>query len=331
MVNISDVARAAGVSKATVSYVLSNDPRITEQTAEKVRKAIDELGYTVNHAARALSVKKTMTLGILSPAYHGSYLSALFGLHMYLLSEQAAKFGYDTLSICSDSGDQALNKAWASKKVDGFILMDVCDDDPRMKMAASLGAPTVVFGTPHDTYGLDSVDSDYAKASQRTIEYLASEGHTEIILLLWSKNIFQRKLGFALRFHDAIVEQARAHGIVVHTVSPEDDDSDPSVTIEAALRNHPNATAMVIHNESATIVASQTFNDLGIRVPNDLRVITLFPKQLFTSMRIPFISIDIDISTLAKTAIMLLLSRIANPDAPMTRQNYDFPMSLKYQ
>ena len=50
MVTISDVAHAAGVSKATVSYVLSGDPRITQATTLKVQHAIDELGYTVNHA-----------------------------------------------------------------------------------------------------------------------------------------------------------------------------------------------------------------------------------------------------------------------------------------
>lgn len=79
MVTISDVAHAAGVSKATVSYVLSGDPRITQATTLKVQHAIDELGYTVNHAARALSVRKTKTIGVVSPAFHGNYLSALFG------------------------------------------------------------------------------------------------------------------------------------------------------------------------------------------------------------------------------------------------------------
>ena len=99
MVTISDVAHAAGVSKATVSYVLSGDPRITQATTLKVQHAIDELGYTVNHAARALSVRKTKTIGVVSPAFHGNYLSALFGLYVYLLSEEATKKGYDTLLI----------------------------------------------------------------------------------------------------------------------------------------------------------------------------------------------------------------------------------------
>ena len=104
MVTISDVAHAAGVSKATVSYVLSGDPRITQATTLKVQHAIDELGYTVNHAARALSVRKTKTIGVVSPAFHGNYLSALFGLYVYLLSEEATKRGYDTLLIGENDG-----------------------------------------------------------------------------------------------------------------------------------------------------------------------------------------------------------------------------------
>lgn len=329
MVTISDVARAAGVSKATVSYVLSDDPRITEQTALKVRQAIDDLGYTVNHAARALSVKKTMTMGIVSPAYHGSYLSALFGLHVYLLSEQAAKYGYDTLFVANDESNEALKRAWASRKVDGFILMDVSDDDPRMKLAAKLKAPTVAFGAPLDSFGLDTVDADYAAEARSIVNCLADEGHREVNLLLWSRSIFHKRLGFAMRFYEAIVKAARDRGLTLHVASPEDDESDPSDAIRHALREHPKADAMVLHNESATIVAPQVFADLGLHVPHDLRIVTVFPKQLRESLKIPFDAVETDVLKLAETAVQLLMSRIANPDAPAVHQNFDFSDSLK--
>ncbi|ADH00770.1 LacI family transcriptional regulator [Bifidobacterium longum] len=326
MVNISDVARAAGVSKATVSYVLSNDPRITEQTAKKVRKAVDDLGYTVNHAARALSAKETKTFGIVSPAVHGTYLSALFGLHVYLLSEHAARYGYDTLFIGSDDGAEAMRKAWASRKVDGFILMDVCDDDPRMRIAAKMGMPTVAFGSPKDSFGLDMVDSDFVKEAKSIIEFLVAEGHRETILVLWSQLIFKRRMGFALRFYDAIMESARNNDMTVHVVSPDDDDSDPSRIIEQSLESYPNTTAMVLHNEPATIVAPQTFAQKGITVPDDLRVITVFPKQLGTPMKIPFASVQTDVGELTKAVIQLLMSRVANRDAPMEKLFFDFPL-----
>ncbi|NMM97774.1 LacI family DNA-binding transcriptional regulator [Bifidobacterium olomucense] len=329
MVNISDVARAAGVSKATVSYVLSNDPRITEQTANKVRKAVKELGYTVNHAARALSANETKTFGIVSPAYHSNYLSALFGLHVYLMSECAAQYGYDTLFIGNDDGAEAMLKAWNSRKVDGFILMDVRDDDPRMRIAAKMNMPTVVFGSPKDSFGLDVVDSDFVKESAKIINFLASENHAEITLVLWSKQIFKRHMGFALRFYDAMTAIADRHGLVVHTVSPDDDNAGPTQIIEQALDTYPQSTAMVIHNEPATIVGPQTFAQLDIRVPDDLRVVTLFPKQLTTTMKIPFATVQTDVNQLAQTAIQLLMSRVANRDAPKAEVLFDFPLVIE--
>ncbi|PWG62179.1 LacI family DNA-binding transcriptional regulator [Bifidobacterium callitrichidarum] len=328
MVNISDVARAAGVSKATVSYVLSNDPRITQQTAEKVRKAVRELGYTVNHAARALSANETKTFGIVSPASHSNYLSALFGLHVYLMGECAARCGYDTLFIGSDGAD-AMRKAWTSKKVDGFILMDVCDDDPRMHLAVDMNIPTVVFGSPKDSFGLDVVDSDFNKEANRIIEFLDEEQHREITLILWSKQIFKRQLGFALRFYDDIMAAARRKSIDVHVISPDDDDADPAQIIEQALNAYSKATAMVIYNEPATIVAPQTFAKIGVKVPEDLRVMTVFPKQLTLSMKIPFASVQTDIRQLAQTAIQLLMSRVANRDAPMANVLFDFPLVVE--
>ena len=164
MVTISDVAHAAGVSKATVSYVLSGDPRITQATTLKVQHAIDELGYTVNHAARALSVRKTKTIGVVSPAFHGNYLSALFGLYVYLLSEEATKRGYDTLLIGENDGFEAMHEAWSSKKVDGFILMDVKDEDPRVSYAAKEHIPTVAFGSP-----FSAVRPDIAQLSEAAV------------------------------------------------------------------------------------------------------------------------------------------------------------------
>lgn len=328
MVNISDVARAAGVSKATVSYVLSGDSRITEQTADKVRKAVKELGYTVNHAARALSANETKTFGIVSPASHSNYLSALFGLHVFLIGECAAQCGYDTLFIGGDGVD-AMRRAWASKKVDGFILMDVRDDDARMRLAVDEHMPTVVFGSPADSFGLDVMDSDFVKETSSIVDFLDEEGHRDVTLVLWSKQIFRKRLGFALRFHESIMNAAQSKGITMHMACPDDDDVDPSSFIEHALADYPRSTAMVIYNEPVTIVAAQTFARLGIDIPRDLRVVTVFPKQLAHTMKIPFASVQTDLDDLTKTAVQLLASRVANQDAPKQEVLFDFPLVVE--
>lgn len=327
MVTISDVAHAAGVSKATVSYVLSGDPRITQATTLKVQHAIDELGYTVNHAARALSVRKTKTIGVVSPAFHGNYLSALFGLYVYLLSEEATKKGYDTLLIGENDGFEAMHEAWSSKKVDGFILMDVKDEDPRVNYAAKENIPTVAFGSPKNSHGLDTVDSDFAKAASSILNFLASEGHKEVILIPWSRTIFNQGLGYAWRFLDSATETAKRLVLKMHIEYPKDDDSDPSPLIEHALDTYTEATALILHNEPATIVAPQILARRNLRTPDDLRVVTVFPKQLATSMKIPFAAVHPDITQLSEAAVGTLLRRINNPQAPRVARYLDYPLA----
>ncbi|MBH9979923.1 MULTISPECIES: LacI family DNA-binding transcriptional regulator [Bifidobacterium] len=326
VVTISDVAQAAGVSKATVSYVLSNDKRISKQTAEKVRRTINDLGYTVNHAARALSTKKSNVLGIVSPTHHGVYLSSFFGLHIYLLSEYATRSGYDSMFIGSDDGCDAMKKAAASHKVDGFILMDVCDNDPRMTTAKEIGIPTVVFGSPISSFGLDTVDSDFRSEAARCMQCMAADNHQEVILYSWSKSIFEKRMGFALRFRDQITQSAKDLGIILHIYSPDNDESDPAGELLHALHLYPHATAMIIHNESASIIAPQAFSARGIQIPDDLYVISVFPKQMQWSVLASFAFIQTDIDQLAQKIVSTLVARIQDPDAPITKSLLDFTL-----
>lgn len=323
---ISDVAQAAGVSKATVSYVLSNDKRISKQTAEKVQHTIDDLGYTVNHAARALSTKKSGVLGIVSPTHHGVYLSSFFGLHIYLLSKHAARFGYDSMFLASDDGCDAMKKAAASHKVDGFILTDVCDNDPRMTTANEIGIPTVVFGSPTSSFGLDTVDSDFRSEAARCMQCMAANDHKEIILYSWSNSIFKKHMGFALRFRDQIIQSAKDLGIILHIYSPDNDESNSAEELLHALHLYPHATAMIIHNESASIIAPQAFSASGIQIPDDLYVISLFPKQMQWSVLASFAFIQTDIDQLAQKIMSTLVARIQNPDAPITRSLLNFAL-----
>lgn len=328
MVTITDVAREAGVSKATVSYVLSNDTRISEQTTARVRKAINTLGYTVNHAARALSTKKNNVLGIVSPTNRGSYLSSFFGLHIYFLSIYAAKFGYDTLFIGSDDGSKAMRNAAASNKVDGFILMDVQDNDPRISAATELNIPTVVFGSPRSSLNIDIVDSDFASEANTCVTYLAKQNYREVIFYTWSKEIFAKKMGFALRFKDQAEKTADKLGVNLHIYTPENDESDPAGELERSLNLYPHAKAMLIHNESASIVAPQAFSAMGIRVPQDLSVLSVFPKQLMWSVLAPFVFIQTDLEQLSQNVVDVLISRINNPKTKPKRQLINFTLGL---
>ena len=119
----SDVAKLAGVSVATVSYVVNNGPRpVSKETSVKVRAAIEELGYRPHAIARSLSKGKTQTVGFLAP-------SLVSGFNSYLVDaveERLAQRGYGLLLASSHEDPahetQMLNTL-ASESVDGLLLV----------------------------------------------------------------------------------------------------------------------------------------------------------------------------------------------------------------
>ena len=98
------------------------------------------------------------------------------------------------------------------------------------------------------------MDSDFAKAASSILNFLASEGHKEVILIPWSHTIFDQGLGYAWRFLDSAIETAKRLDLKMHVEYPKDDDSDPSPLIEHALDYaHQSDRSDTFTTEPATI------------------------------------------------------------------------------
>ena len=147
-----------------------------------------------------------------------------------------------------------------------------------------------------------------------------------MILIPWSHTIFDQGLGYAWRFLDSAIETAKRLDLKMHVEYPKDDDSDPSPLIEHALDTHTKATALILHNEPATIVAPQVLARRNLRTPDNLQVVTVFPKQLATSMKISFPAVRPDIAQLSEAAVGAL-RRINNPKAPTVTRYLDYPLT----
>jgi DNA-binding LacI/PurR family transcriptional regulator len=320
MVTIQDVAKAANVSKATVSYVLANSPRISEETASRVRKAMTELGYSVNHAARVLSTSKTMTLGIVIPLMRHGIASISQGSYLSALSDFARSQGYDTMLIVEKHGSHAFQEAIDAKKIDGAIIMEVRqDNDERIELAKKFKLPTVLLGLPHDTEGLDVVDSDFEQAARDLVRHLAQQGKRNLLMVLWPKNRYDLKVNFAVRFRDAAVKEARENEMVIQTEMANSELENPADELRRALKKHPDADSLLIHNDNAVVVAQQVFLEKGMD-RNGMEVAVIVPEQMNSIVRVPYASVIIDLDVVAKTVIDVLVSRIKHPDAtPMTR------------
>lgn len=181
---IHDVARAAGVSASTVSRVLADHPRISDDTKKRVRKAIDELHYYPHAIARSLVNSATKTIGLIlntGPELlirNTFFVQALAGVSLY-----ARDSGYNVMFAFNKQEDEDLNIAMGyvtSRCVDGIILFTSRTHDKCMAYLKSLPFPFSVIGRPDDAGDVLWVDNDNFQATYQVTSHLINLGHTRI-------------------------------------------------------------------------------------------------------------------------------------------------------
>lgn len=183
-VTLSDVARAAGVSASTVSRVLSDSPRISDETKERVRKAIKELNYFPNTVARSLAKSSTKTIGLIlntesqSLARNPFFIQAMAGISTY-----AQANGYDVMFAYNKNEEEDPNIAMryvSGRSVDGIILFTSRTNDKCINYLKEQGFPFSVIGRPDDTDGVIWVDNDNFQATYQVTVFLITSGHSKI-------------------------------------------------------------------------------------------------------------------------------------------------------
>ena len=135
-VNISEVAKKAGVSTATVSRVLNNSPLVSTKTKERVLKIIEKLGYVPNHVARSLRSRRTGLIATIIP-YSAEYVLSFpyFSIFIKEVARRLAEDGYHLLLTTEEPDDDPIGiyRAFLDRKiVDGFIILDLKEKDERI-------------------------------------------------------------------------------------------------------------------------------------------------------------------------------------------------------
>lgn len=182
MVTARDVAKRAGVSQATVSYVMSGSRPISEATKKRVRKAMDELGYVPNINARSLAGGKVGVIGVLVHMDENTDLAELRPF-LVVIMEEARKRGSSVMLVPADEGIEGLCRMVRQGVVDGVLVFDVEWHDERLPEIARLDIPVVLVGTPENAHGLPCVDVDYRRVAQMAVNRLAERGAQRMVLV----------------------------------------------------------------------------------------------------------------------------------------------------
>ena len=179
-VTLKDVAKAAGVSYATVSRALSGSPQIGSDTRERIIKLCDEMGYTTNYVARSMVMKKTDLIGLVVPSIDNQFMSEL----AYYAEMSARTHGYNIM-LCNSGPDlkqeKTVVKLLLGRQVDGILIVPQSPKTYENIRAYTDQVPTVFLSENLRDQPQSYVAADNSRGTYIGTKYLYDLGHREIL------------------------------------------------------------------------------------------------------------------------------------------------------
>jgi len=314
MVNIGDVARAAGVSRSTASYALSGKRTTTPAVQARVAVAVRELGYTTNAGARALATSQTKVIGLLAQFYEDEFAPAML---QYILgvSNTARELGYDVLLVTEESGAHALRRITDSRMVDGIVLLNVAEHDERLPILRAATQPGALVGLPGDCTGVDVFDLDFEAAGRLMIDHLVRLGHRELLVVSQPEHVVERGGAYVWRFQNAALEEATARRIVLRTAFASTHQPEVGSELHALLDANPAVTGLLVHNEAAAAALPSVLHARGIQAPRDLSVIGRYSDEFARTFSLPYSAVESAADLLGSLAVRHVVRRIEDVGA----------------
>lgn len=308
----ADVARLAGVSRTTVSFVLNErrDVRLRPETRQRVLRAAAELGYRPHGPARGLAVGESRTLGLVliqrpeQIAADGLLSETLRGL-----STAAQAAGYRVLIEPYEPGSRTYLDLIAGGHVDGLVISGPRSDDPGLAELARQNRPVVIQGAAPGV-GCPSVDVDNEAGARRAVEHLLELGHERIGCItnapLGYTSAAERLAGYlgALRLAGLEIEERR---IAEGAFDPESG----TAAMERLLDADPELAAVFVASDVVALGAIAAARARGRRIPDDLSVVGFDDIPLAAHFDPPLTTIRVPAHDLGLSAGRALIERIA--------------------
>jgi len=187
---IADVARAADVSRQTVSNALNAPSRLRPETLQRVLVTVGELGYHPNRAARSLRRRESRLVGLHIRPPQPDQAGSVLDRFLHALAEHSARAGYHVLPFAGGDAEEicAFNELLGTTAVDAFVLTDTHRADARVRWLLCRDAPFVAFGRPWDDAPAHAwVDVDGAAGVAMVVDHLVQRGHRRIGYVGWGE------------------------------------------------------------------------------------------------------------------------------------------------
>ena len=304
MATSKDVARLAGTSTATVSYVFNDGPRpVSDATRARVLNAAKELGYKPNAAARALITGKTATFGLVVP----SLLNPFFGELAHAFERIARQ--YDHLLLIADSDMDPVQEgrhleAFVNRRVDGVVLVSCAIDSPVITIVNSNNIPLVALHPMPNHPNVHAVHLDYVGASRELAHHLFSEHQITSLLMIVAKG----ERG-SVQHEEGVRSAAESSGknVELQKLESEVSRADVYKRLQDHLLHNQPPEAIYCATDEQAYGALAALNELGFLVPQDVKVVG-FDGTLHSEFAVPSLtSVRQPLEEIARRAIEILL------------------------
>jgi DNA-binding LacI/PurR family transcriptional regulator len=306
-----DVARAAGVSRQTVSNAINAPHLLRAETLAQVRSVIEELGYQPNRSARSLRTRQSRLIGYCVPRPEPDRLGWVLDGFLHAVAGAAGEAGYHIVVFTPDSEDRELD-AYATMLrtggADGFLLIDVAERDRRPGWLHRRGVPFVSYGRLPDRSGHSWVDVDGAAGMAGAVEHLVALGHRRIAFLGWPEG---HRVGDdrARGWHAAMTGHGLADGAT--RWDTRDTISDAAGVAGRMLDAPRRPTAVVGVSDTVAVGALHAARARGLAIGRDLSIVGFDDTPSAALLTPSLTSISQPLEEAARLLVEMLVARLA--------------------
>jgi LacI family transcriptional regulator len=311
---LADVAKKAGVSRATVSLVLRNSPLVAESTRTKVRRVLDGLGYVYNRSAASMRAARSRTVGLLIPGLSNPFFAELAaGVDGILDGAGLALFLADSNE--SVAKQERVILRMREHGADGIIICPAVGTTKDLISRLDAWRFPVVQALRHVSMQGDYASADYDIGMDRATEHLIRLGHQRIAF------VGGEHMHSAYRERrDGFVAGMRRHGLSPDLIFKAPLSRQAGIeAVPRLLEQEEPATAAICFNDVVAFGMLLGLSDRGLKAGVDLAVVGFDDLVEAELSRPPLTTIATMPNQIGQDAARLLLRRIANPDGPPER------------
>jgi DNA-binding LacI/PurR family transcriptional regulator len=308
---LDEVARVAGVSRATVSRVVNGSPKVSADVRRTVERAIDRLGYVPNRAARSLVTRRSDSIAVVITEPANRLFSDPFFPRLVrgISAALSARDLQLVLLMPSDDVDERRTVRYLTAgHVDGVILVSLHGDDPLPEQLSTRKIPSVVLGRPSRGVDVDYVDADNRDGGRRATAHLVQRGRRRIATITGPKDMVagvDRLAGYRDALADA--EIPIDDGLIA---TGDFTQAGGEAAMERLLKDRPDLDAVFCASDLMAVAALGALQAAGRHVPDDVAVVGYDDSPIATTTRPALSSVRQPIEDMGREMVNLLSGSI---------------------